>query len=215
MEPWSSASYHAPTCSAPRQRSSSSSASPPLRVRQPASRRPRQPGQEQADGAEHHRPTRPRRRQPPSNPVRTRPVRRHARGLLPVQLEPPATTGSTCCAPTTRAPTPSASSRRRSSSTRPGRGRGPSLRPARRPAVRPGHGDGAGQPGQRAAARRVSQHLAGLRHLRLPGRPRGCRSISASSRRCSATRPTTPRTTTSSRAPTCSTSCRSITRACA
>ena len=44
--------------------------------------------------------------------------------------------------------------------------------------------------------------------------PAGCRPTSASSRRSSATKPTTPRTTRRSRAPTCSTSCRSITRAC-
>ena len=54
----------------------------------------------------------------------------------------------------------------------PGGRQGPPLRRPRRPAVRPGDGDRAGQRRQRAAARRLSQHLAGLRHLRVPGRPR-------------------------------------------
>ena len=86
---------------------------------------------------------------------------------------------------------------------------------ARRPAVRPGDRDGAGQPRQRAAARRVSPHLAGLRHLRVPCRPRPADRLRQVRVECSATRPTTPRTTTSSRAPICSTSCRSTTPACA
>ena len=151
----------------------------------------------------------------PSNPFEHVAFGVGARRLLPVQLEPARTTASTCCAPTTRAPTSSASSRPRSSSRAPRRRRRPPLRRARRPAVRPGHGNGAGQRRQRAAAGRLSPHLAGLRHLRVPGRHAACRPTSASSRRSSATRPTTRRTTTTSRARTCSTSCRSITRACA
>ncbi len=94
-----------------------------------------------------------------------------------------------------------------------GRGCRPSLRPPRGPAVGTGHRDRPGQPRQRAAARRLPQHLAGLRHLSLSGRQRtACRPTSASSPRCSAPRPTTPRTTRRSRAPTYSTSCPSITR---
>ena len=52
------------------------------------------------------------------------------------------------------------------------RRRRPPLRRPRRPPVRPGHRDGAGRRRQRAAPRRLPPRLAGLRHLRLPGRPR-------------------------------------------
>ncbi len=86
-------------------------------------------------------------------------------------------TASRCCAPTTRAPIPSAIQQAGLLvELAAGAGRRPPLWAAPRPDVRSGDGDRAGQRRQRAAPRRLSPHLAGLRVLCVSGRPRACRS---------------------------------------
>ena len=143
-------------------------------------------------------------------------VRRHLRGLLPVQLEPAA-----------RPRHPAARLRHAREHLRhpAGRVRRRRARRTSMPAVATASAPTCSSARRPRRCRAVPPTSPGPRSIATSGRPTapicsrsattGCRPTSASSPRCSATKPTTPRTTRPSRALTCSISCRSITRGCA
>ena len=150
----------------------------------------------------------------PAEPLAQREVRRHLRGLLPVQLEPPA--GSQ--------PRASRLRHARQHLRHPAGASSSTPRPTSRPAAATGCASICSSARPRRPCRaapptsrvRTSTATSGRPTAPICFRsaPTACRRTSASSGRSSATRPTMRRTTRRSRAPTCSTSCPSTTRVC-